>query len=225
MKILIKDIVLGTLSTFFCIFISFLTILCIYDQLSFFGEFKSIVAFFSFFILYVSCTIILLFTIRYFFKFNDQIIELNDSVYSTIWKLCGYLYIFNLGIMINAGLVPVNMRSSIFKMLGSKIGNSVMIGGKILEPTMIEIGDYTILGEDSLLTGHAVEGDFVELGKIVVGNNVTVGVKSVILPNVHIGDYAIIAAGAVVTKGSRIGVGEIWGGIPAKKIGNISATS
>ena len=53
--------------------------------------------------------------------------------------------------------------------------------------------------------------------EIFIGNNVWLGVNAVILKGVTIGDGAIIAAGAVLNK--SVGANEIWGGIPAKKIG------
>lgn len=46
------------------------------------------------------------------------------------------------------------------------------------------------------------------------------GANAVILRGVSIGDGAIIAAGAVVNH--DIPAHEIWGGIPAKKIRNLS---
>ncbi|WP_161788469.1 acyltransferase [Desulfonatronum thiodismutans] len=146
---------------------------------------------------------------------------LNTDRQSLVWKLMGYVYVTHLWPLINANLVPVNLRGPAFSLLGAKIGKSVMVGGKILDPSLVEIGDYSMLGEDCLLTSHAVEGDRVDLGMIVVGRNVTVGVKAVVLPDVHIGDNAIVAAGAVVKKGSRIGAGEIWGGVPARRIGEV----
>lgn len=139
-----------------------------------------------------------------------------------MWKLFGYLYVTHLWPLINAGLIPVNLRSLAFSLLGAKMGRSVMVGGKILDPSLVEIGDFTMLGEDCLLTAHAVEEERVDLGRIIVGRDVTVGVKAVILPDVVIGDGAIVAAGAVVTKGTRIAPGEIWGGVPARKIGMVA---
>jgi acetyltransferase-like isoleucine patch superfamily enzyme len=38
------------------------------------------------------------------------------------------------------------------------------------------------------------------------------------MAGVQIGDNAIVSTGAVVTKNTRIGAGEIWGGIPARKL-------
>ncbi len=55
-------------------------------------------------------------------------------------------------------------------------------------------------------------------GKIEVGDYVFIGPRSIILPGVTIGTGAVVAAGAVVTK--DIPDFEIWGGVPAKKIGD-----
>lgn len=52
---------------------------------------------------------------------------------------------------------------------------------------------------------------------IKIGSNVWLGCNVVILKGVEIGDGAVVAAGAVVTK--SILPNEIWGGVPAKKIG------
>lgn len=51
----------------------------------------------------------------------------------------------------------------------------------------------------------------------VVGNGVWIGANVVVLRGVQIGDGAVIAAGAVVTK--DVARNEIWGGVPARKIG------
>ena len=42
---------------------------------------------------------------------------------------------------------------------------------------------------------------------------------SVIMPGCVIGDDAVLAANTVLQKGAIIVPGEIWGGIPARKIG------
>lgn len=51
----------------------------------------------------------------------------------------------------------------------------------------------------------------------VIGDDVWIGANAVILRGVNIGDGAVIAAGAVVTR--NVPKYEIWGGVPAKKIG------
>ena len=55
------------------------------------------------------------------------------------------------------------------------------------------------------------------VGCIDIRDNVFIGAKSILLPNITIGPNSIVAAGAVVTK--DVPPGEIWGGCPARKIG------
>ena len=52
---------------------------------------------------------------------------------------------------------------------------------------------------------------------VVLRDHVWIGANAVILKGVEIGRGAVVAAGAVVTK--NIPPNEIWGGVPAKKIG------
>ena len=51
---------------------------------------------------------------------------------------------------------------------------------------------------------------------VIIGDNVWIGVNVVILPGIRIGDRAIVGSSAVVTK--NVPSGEIWGGVPAKKL-------
>ncbi len=56
-------------------------------------------------------------------------------------------------------------------------------------------------------------------GKIDILDNCVICADATIMYNTTIGPNAIIAAGAVVTK--DVPKGEIWGGVPAKKIGTV----
>jgi len=52
-----------------------------------------------------------------------------------------------------------------------------------------------------------------------------VGLMAMIMPGCEIGDRAVIAANAFLPKGTIVGPGEIWGGIPAKKLGDRKSAS
>lgn len=54
---------------------------------------------------------------------------------------------------------------------------------------------------------------------ISVGSNVYIGNNAILLPGISIGDNVIIGAGAVVSK--NVPSGEVWGGVPAKRIKSI----
>ncbi|MBL9184880.1 MAG: acyltransferase [Verrucomicrobiaceae bacterium] len=56
-----------------------------------------------------------------------------------------------------------------------------------------------------------------EEGEIHIGQDVWLGVNVVVLRGVRIGDGAVVGAGGVVTR--SIPEGEIWAGVPAKRIG------
>jgi acetyltransferase-like isoleucine patch superfamily enzyme len=127
-----------------------------------------------------------------------------------------YLLLFNS--LTPSLLVPVPIMRLIYIGLGARLGKNTYSAGAILDPSLIEVGDNTIIGYDAVLCPHAVEGARVFFAKIKVGNNVTIGMRSMIMAGVTIEDGAIIAAGSFVKKGSFIKAGEVWGGTPAKLI-------
>ena len=90
----------------------------------------------------------------------------------------------------------------------------------------ITIGDacniannVVIVDHDHRLGKYGVE-DGLESTPVHIGKNVWIGANAVILRGVSIGDGAIIAAGAVVNH--DIPAYEIWGGVPARKIRDLS---
>lgn len=103
--------------------------------------------------------------------------------------------------------------------MGAKVGKNLIFTGKIFNADLFEAGNNVLIGEDAFLSGHIQHKSKFILGKIIIGNDVTIGARSFIMPDVEIGDRSIIAAHAVVTLGTRIPPDEIWGGIPARKIG------
>ena len=93
------------------------------------------------------------------------------------------------------------------------------------DPKYVSIGNNThlsachLIGHDGAIAVYAQSTGKIldKVGKIVIGDNCFIGYRATILPNVIIGNNSIIAAGAVVT--SNVPEGSIFGGIPAKKIG------
>ena len=143
----------------------------------------------------------------------------DNSIQCIIWKQTVFAYEWTASIL--TYITPVILRPTLFQLLGAKFGKGVLIAGKIVEPQMVEIGDYSFTGEMSLLMAHALMKETVVLKRIIIGNYVSVGAHAVIMPGVRIGDESIVAAGALVSMGTVIPPGEVWGGIPARKIGDI----
>jgi acetyltransferase-like isoleucine patch superfamily enzyme len=116
-------------------------------------------------------------------------------------------------------------RYLIYRALGARIDRTFFLGGgaTILDPWALEVGRNVVIGSQSLISGHAIEGDALTVQTVRIGDGATVGMRSVVLPGAVIEAGAIVAAGAVVAKNVRIPAGEIWGGVPARKIGEVAA--
>lgn len=137
-----------------------------------------------------------------------------DFIYNV--NLLFYLFFFFP--IIKSRIIPVPIMRVIYIMLGARLGVNTYSAGAILDPSLTSIGNNTLLGEGCLIFSHAIEGSCLSLSSVSIGNNVTIGANAVIMSGVTIGDDAVIGVGAVVTKNTKIGKGEIWAGIPARKI-------
>ena len=100
-----------------------------------------------------------------------------------------------------------------YRRRGAQIGKDVRLIGTIdgINPHLISIGDYSIIGLQSALLAHCPinGGQPCKVGKYVyIAFNVSV------LPGVQIGDCCVIGAGSVVTR--DISPGSVAAGNPAK---------
>lgn len=114
-------------------------------------------------------------------------------------------------------LLPVPLLRLYYQSLGAKLGANTWGPGTILDPPFVQIGDDCVVGMDALLCPHIIEGDRLAHYPITIGNKVTIGAGATILCNVEIGDGAIIGMRSLVTRGTRVGAGELWTGIPARR--------
>jgi non-ribosomal peptide synthetase-like protein len=105
-------------------------------------------------------------------------------------------------------------------LMGMRLGKRVQINTAVIgDSNLIEIGDDTVIGGDVTLIAHSAERGDLVAERVRIGKNVTVGLMAVVMPGCEIGDGAVIAANAVLQKGTKVAPGEIWGGVPARKIG------
>lgn len=133
-----------------------------------------------------------------------------------------YLMIFNS--LIRTHFVPVPVMRAVYLALGARLGSDTYAAGALLDPPLTTIGERTIVGHDAVVFTHVIEGDRFELYTVRIGSDVTIGAHAVVMPDVEIGDRAIVSVGAVVTKGTRIGPDEVWGGVPARRLSRRQAT-
>ncbi|WP_028981498.1 acyltransferase [Sporocytophaga myxococcoides] len=107
------------------------------------------------------------------------------------------------------------------------LGDNIFVG-KDVEFNIkerIEISNSTLIGSNSKFIDHdhginlglLIGDQQCPAASISIGQGVWIGANVVILKGVSIGDGAVIAAGAIVNK--SVPSNEIWGGVPAHKIG------
>ncbi len=118
---------------------------------------------------------------------------------------------------------PLILRAFFFRILGMRMGRdaTVALTAFIADPLLTRMGDHSIIGGGAFVAAHALVYDKFVLGPVTIGAGVTVGMNAVIMPGVEIGDFSIVMPGAVISRDTRIPSGEIWGGVPARKIKDV----
>ncbi|MEZ4910798.1 MAG: gamma carbonic anhydrase family protein [Saprospiraceae bacterium] len=96
-----------------------------------------------------------------------------------------------------------------------RIGNKVNIqDGAVIHCTYQKyptyIGNNVSVGHNAIVHGCTVK------------DNVLIGMGAIVMDNCVIESNSIIAAGAVVTQNTHVESGSIYGGVPAKKLKDIS---
>ena len=138
-----------------------------------------------------------------------------DSPVFTRWKLVTIVY--RLGQSALRPLTPIFLKPVVEALYGARIGRDVALGGTIDDPYMVSVGDGTVLGNASLVSGNYISGGKLVCGWVKIGSGVTLGANSVVFPDVEIGDGATLVGGSYVLPGARIPAGETWRGNPARK--------
>lgn len=96
-----------------------------------------------------------------------------------------------------------------------KMGNRVNVqDGAVIHCTYqkyaVEIGNNVSIGHNAIVHG------------CTISDNVLIGMGAIIMDGCIIGSNSIIAAGAVVTQGTQVPENVIFGGVPGRKIKDIS---
>lgn len=171
-------------------------------------------------------------------------LTISEIFTKSIVRLQNILLEFQVFLVHVVGFVPFHhARRFVYRLAGLKMGkgSTIHMGARFYEPSNIQIGEDTIVGEGAVLDGrdklvignhvalatevmifnsqHEIDDEFFSpsSGHVVIEDYVFIGPRAIIQPGVTIGKGAIVAAGAVVTK--DIPPFAIVGGVPAKIIG------
>lgn len=156
-------------------------------------------------------------TFIFFFPLREGDIPV-DSKQEMTWMIYTCFWLTYFHPLRNLNIVPVYLTPFTNRLLGGKMNLKSFSAGVLFDPHFINIGEGSFVGNGAMLIPHYHEG--IKLGhrKIDIGKNVTIGARSVILSGVVIEDNAIVGAMSLVPKNTIIKSGEVWVGVPARKI-------
>ncbi|MFX1507740.1 MAG: acyltransferase [Promethearchaeota archaeon] len=131
-----------------------------------------------------------------------------DGIFKSMLKVFTFLP-FIWGIF----LFPYGLR-----LYGLKCGKNVHIATRTYIETggLVEIGDNSFIGYNSVVTGHANEDRSIVVDPTIIGKNCLVGTYSIVACGCELGDGSTLGGMSGMLKGQKIPPNEIWIGIPAK---------
>lgn len=140
------------------------------------------------------------------------------------WNLIGFLGNTLLWFEVSSGMLPTMLRQLFYNLLGAKIGPGVVVvAGKIVDPWLVEIGADATVGEGAFLCPHVMtSSETLMLDRIRIGRGAVVGAHSVVMAGSTIGEGALVNAMSLLPVNTQVGAYEVWGGNPARKIGEMT---
>lgn len=112
------------------------------------------------------------------------------------------------------------LRHFVYASTGGQLHWSAVVGlgVDITDPWSTRVGPGATLGDYCILNAHEISGGIAHCEPVRIEPDATVGHHACISPGVTVGRGAVVASGALVTKNTKIPAGEVWGGIPAKRL-------
>lgn len=173
---------------------------------------------------------------------NNKPLTFAQVLQKVITRIFNIFLDFELYVLYLIGLVPSHtIRKFFYKLAGMKLSGTIHMWARFYDPSNIEIGRDTIVGDNAFLDGRAKlkigshvdiasnvmiynsehdlsSEDFVaRVEPVEIKDYVFIGPRAIIMPGVTIGRGAVVAGGAVVT--TDVPDFAIVGGVPAKVIG------
>jgi acetyltransferase-like isoleucine patch superfamily enzyme len=105
------------------------------------------------------------------------------------------------------------------KAMGMNIGRHAFINTEyISDPQLITLGDDVALGGSVRIFAHYGGHGNLVVAPVIINHRATIGLAATVMGDVNVGADATVLAHSVLMPGSRVGEGETWGGIPARRI-------
>jgi acetyltransferase-like isoleucine patch superfamily enzyme len=105
------------------------------------------------------------------------------------------------------------------KAMGMKVGRHAFVNTEyISDPQLITLGEDAALGGSVRIFAHYGGGGHLTVSTVEIGARATIGLAATVMGDVVVGEEATVLPHSVLLPGSRVGAGETWGGVPARRI-------
>jgi acetyltransferase-like isoleucine patch superfamily enzyme len=116
-------------------------------------------------------------------------------------------------------VTPTPFNVLFYRLMGMKIGRGSQINSThISDPAMIELGAKVTIGGSAVIVAHYGQAGYLIIAPVRIGDGATIGLRATIMAGVEIGAGAKILPNSVVLPKTCVPPGEVWGGVPARKI-------
>lgn len=116
-------------------------------------------------------------------------------------------------------VTPSPFAQAYYRLMGMRIGRNVTINSTaIADPSLIRIEDGVTIGGSASIMAHYAQAGYLVIAPVRLRAGATIGLRAIIMGGVDVGEQAKVLAGSFVLPNTVIPAGEIWAGIPARRI-------
>ena len=157
-------------------------------------------------------------------KDKDKIVDKLESWTTIRWAICAHLHRCTHPVLVHT--IPSPICNAYYRLAGAKVGKGVQINSiNVNDPSTVTIEDKVVIGGRSVINGHLVEKGQLVLARVTLKKGCLIGAGTTIQPGVNIGEGAVVATNGLVGKWKNIPAGEVWAGLPVKRINKSSSRS
>jgi len=129
----------------------------------------------------------------------------------------GLFYLVRFTVLPFVTLTPLGIW--FLRAMGMRMGRRPRILTEFIsDPCMITLGDDVAIGGSAHVFCHFGGAGHLVIAPVIIGSRATIGLKASVMGDVVVGEDATILAHSVLLPGTRVGPGELWGGVPARPI-------
>jgi hypothetical protein len=116
-------------------------------------------------------------------------------------------------------ITPTPFNLFFFRAMGMRVGSGTIINTEhISDPSLITMEEKVTIGGSVTIIAHYGVGGYLVISPVKVCKGATIGIRATLMAGVEVGEGAKVLPHSVVLPKTKIGAGETWGGVPARRM-------